>query len=65
MVKRRSSKRRLKKVKTLKRRIHRRRGGKRMRGGNGWDDFKKGFGDGFGFVMDTASKALPLLSAVL
>jgi len=35
---------------------------KRMRGGNFWDDFKKGFHDGFGFVMDTANQAMPLVS---
>jgi len=32
-----------------------------MRGGNFWDDFKSGFSDGFGFVMNIANQAAPLL----
>ncbi len=40
--------------------VHRRRR-HHMRGGNFWDDFKSGFNDGFGFVMNIANQVAPLI----
>lgn len=41
--------------------VHRHRRHHRMRGGNFWDDFKSGFNDGFGFVMNIANQVAPLV----